>query len=159
MRYNSMQYRLNLSHWWDICYHSRMADPGPEDLQRYKAEFATLDQQIATLTERRRALGQLIDGLESLFGTSEGSTLLAPEAAPSRRLELDARRSHVANAVAVLRYYGRVLNATQIAETFSQHGIRIRPNTLYRALRRHGASGHVVPHFPGFGLPEWQRLA
>jgi DNA-directed RNA polymerase beta' subunit len=136
-----------------------MADPGPEDLERYKAEFATIDQQIATLTERRRALGQLIDGLESLFGTAAGSRLLVSEARPVRRLELDARRSHVANAVNVLRYYGRVLNATQIAETFGQHGIRIKPNTLYRALRRRPAQGHVVPHYPGFGLPEWEQLS
>jgi hypothetical protein len=150
---------LDLSHEWDTCYPFRMADPGREDLERYKAEYATLDQTIAALTERRRALGQIIEGLETLFGAPDASTLAAQEARPARRLELDARRSHVANAVGVLRFYGRVLNATQIAETFAQHGIEIKPNTLYRALRRHSASGHIVARFPGFGLPEWQTLS
>jgi hypothetical protein len=132
-----------------------MAELGSGDLERYKAEYAALGQQIATMTERHVALGKIISGLETLL---RPAVLAAKDAVTERRLELHPQRSHLANAVLVLRYYRRHLTATEIAKTFAAHGITIKPNTLYKALRRRGANGHVVPHFPGFGLAEWEKI-
>jgi hypothetical protein len=134
-----------------------MADLGAADLERYKAEHAAIEQQIAALTERHRGLAQIISGLETLLGAPEMTARLATEAAPARTLELDTRRGHHANAIRVLRHYGRPLNATQIADVFAEQGIKVKANTLYKALRRHEDSGDIVSLFPGFGLPEWQQ--
>jgi hypothetical protein len=133
-----------------------MVQLDPNSLEAFKAEYALLEQQIAANTERHRALGLVIAGLEALLQTPGGVTGAAKQAAP-KALELNARRSYVENAVLVLRYVGRPLLAVEIARTFASHRIGVKTNTLYKALRRGVVNGHLARPYPKFGLVEWQR--
>jgi hypothetical protein len=128
-----------------------------DSLEAFKAEHAELEREIAAKTERHRALGLVIAGVEALLQTPGGVTAAKQTAAAGTDLELNARRSYVDNAVLVLRSAGRPLLAIEIARVFATHRIAVRTNTLYKALRRGVDLGHLARPYPRFGLVEWQR--
>ena len=128
-----------------------------DHLEAFKAEYAELEREIAAKTERHRALGLVIAGMEALLQTEGGVTPAKQAAAAAKAPDLNARRSYVDNAVLVLRSAGRPLLAIEIARIFASHRIIVRTNTLYKALRRGVDLGHLARPYPRFGLVEWQR--
>jgi len=117
-------------------------------LAEYKTECSKLEEQIRTLTERHRALLQVVAGLESLVQNAPAPSPDKPDVAPDRSL--------LANGLAVLRYYRRPLNAAQIQRSLSANGVPAKRDTVYRSMRRGADRGLVALHFEGFALPEWR---
>ena len=125
-------------------------------LEAYRAEHAALGEQIRLLTDRHRALEQIIAGLELLIETRKR----AEEQAVPRLLAVSEDADALTNAAAVLRYAGRPLTAAEIVRVLEEHGIHPRPNTIYKALERYAKSGVIVARVVGgFGLTEWYQKA
>jgi hypothetical protein len=121
-------------------------------LEAYRAEHAALTEQIRLLTDRHRALGQIIAGLELLLETKKR----AAEQAEPPVLAIFEDADALTNAVGVLRHEGRPLSAAAIVRVLEANGVSVRPNTVYKALERYARLGAVVTRVMGrFGLTEW----
>jgi hypothetical protein len=111
-----------------------------------------LAEQIRTLTERQRAVEQIVAGLELLVDTRNR----VAAAAEPPILVVAKSASPLTNAIAVLRYNGRPRSANEIVLELESHGIWVVGNTMYKALARASDSGIVLRMIGGFGLPEWR---
>ena len=121
-------------------------------LEAYRAEHAALTEQIRLLTDRHRALEQVIAGLELLIETKKR----AVEQARPAVMAVDDEAGALTNAIGVLRYAGRPLTAAAIVRELEANGIYMRPNTVYKALERAARSRVMVARVVGgFGMLEW----
>jgi hypothetical protein len=121
-------------------------------LEAYRAELTQLAEQIRTMTERQRAVEQVVAGLELLVDTRKR----VAAAVEPRVLTVSKEAPPLTNAIAVLRFQGRPRTAAEIVLELESHGIRLVGNTVYKALARAAYSGIVVREIGGFGLPEWR---
>ncbi|MCU1350017.1 MAG: hypothetical protein JWO56_3047 [Acidobacteria bacterium] len=121
-------------------------------LARYKKEYAVLEEQIRLFTERHRALGQVIAGLEALLNIPEAGLSARISEPDEPDVALD--RDPLLNAIAILRQDSRPLMAAEVRRRLEDHGIPIKPNTLYVAMVRGVRDGLLVHAYPGFALAE-----